>query len=51
MLPDVPTMAEAGVTGTDMEASWHGLFAPVKTACARSRGSKPKCARRSRCPR
>ena len=30
-LPDVPTMVEAGVTGTDMEASWHGLFAPVKT--------------------
>ena len=31
LLPDVPTMAEAGVTGTDMDASWHGLFAPVKT--------------------
>ena len=30
-LPDVPTMAEAGVTGTQMDASWHGLFAPVKT--------------------
>jgi tripartite-type tricarboxylate transporter receptor subunit TctC len=30
-LPDVPTMAEAGVSGTDMEASWHGLFAPAKT--------------------
>jgi len=30
-LPDVPTMAEAGVTGTDMEASWHGLFAPART--------------------
>jgi len=30
-LPDVPTMAEAGVSGTEMEASWHGLFAPAKT--------------------
>jgi len=33
-LPDVPTMAEAGVTGTDMDASWHGLFAPAKTPAA-----------------
>jgi tripartite-type tricarboxylate transporter receptor subunit TctC len=30
-LPDVPTMIEAGVTGTEMDASWHGLFAPAKT--------------------
>jgi tripartite-type tricarboxylate transporter receptor subunit TctC len=30
-LPEVPTMAEAGVTGTEMEASWHGLFAPART--------------------
>ena len=30
-LPDVPTMAEAGLTGTLMDASWHGLFAPAKT--------------------
>lgn len=30
-LPDVPTMAEAGLTGTHMDASWHGLFAPAKT--------------------
>ncbi|MBI4207926.1 MAG: tripartite tricarboxylate transporter substrate binding protein [Betaproteobacteria bacterium] len=30
-LPDVPTMAEAGVTGTDMDAaSWYGVFAPAK---------------------
>ena len=33
-LPDVPTMAEAGVTGTEMETSWHGLFAPAKTPAA-----------------
>ncbi len=30
-LPNVPTMIEAGVTGTEMEASWHGLFAPART--------------------
>ncbi len=33
-LPDVPTMAEAGLTGTLMDASWHGLLAPAKTAPA-----------------
>jgi tripartite-type tricarboxylate transporter receptor subunit TctC len=30
-LPEVPTMAEAGLSGTLMDASWHGLFAPAKT--------------------
>lgn len=31
-LPDVPTMVESGVTGTDMDAaSWYGVFAPAKT--------------------
>ncbi len=30
-LPDVPTMVEAGLSGTQMDASWHGLFAPAKT--------------------
>ena len=30
-LPEVPTMVEAGITGTEMDASWHGLFAPAKT--------------------
>jgi tripartite-type tricarboxylate transporter receptor subunit TctC len=30
-LPDVPTMAEAGVQGTEMDASWNGLFAPAQT--------------------
>jgi tripartite-type tricarboxylate transporter receptor subunit TctC len=30
-LPDVPTMAEAGLPGTEMDASWNGLFAPAKT--------------------
>lgn len=30
-LPDVPTMAESGVEGTDMDAaSWYGVFAPAK---------------------
>lgn len=34
-LPEVPTMAEAGVTGTDMEAaSWYGVFAPARTPTA-----------------
>lgn len=31
-LPEVPTMVEAGVTGTDMDAaSWYGVFAPART--------------------
>lgn len=30
-LPEVPTMIEAGITGTEMDASWHGLFAPART--------------------
>lgn len=29
-LPDVPTMIEAGVKDTQMEASWHGFLAPAK---------------------
>lgn len=34
-LPEVPTMMEAGVTGTDMDAaSWYGVFAPAKTPAA-----------------
>ena len=33
-LPDVPTMTEAGLSGTHMEASWHGLLAPAKTPAA-----------------
>lgn len=30
-LPDVPTLAEAGAPPTQMDASWHGLFAPART--------------------
>jgi tripartite-type tricarboxylate transporter receptor subunit TctC len=30
-LPDVPTMAEAGVPDFDIDAGWHGLFAPAGT--------------------
>lgn len=30
LLPNVPTLAEAGVAGYDFEI-WHGLFAPLKT--------------------
>jgi tripartite-type tricarboxylate transporter receptor subunit TctC len=33
-LPDVPTMVEAGLDGTQMDASWHGLFAPARTPAA-----------------
>ncbi len=33
-LPDVPTMTEAGLSNMKMEASWHGLLAPVKTPAA-----------------
>ncbi|HTD89404.1 MAG TPA: tripartite tricarboxylate transporter substrate-binding protein, partial [Burkholderiales bacterium] len=29
-LPDVPTMSEAGLQGTQMEASWHGMLAPAQ---------------------
>jgi len=30
LLPDVPTIAEAGVPGFEA-SNWHGLFAPAKT--------------------
>ena len=30
LLPNVPTLAEAGVSGYDFQI-WHGLFAPLKT--------------------
>ncbi|MFN7086559.1 MAG: tripartite tricarboxylate transporter substrate binding protein [Burkholderiales bacterium] len=30
-LPDVPTIAEAGVPGYVADAGWHGVFAPAKT--------------------
>lgn len=30
-LPDVPTTAEAGVAGTEMDSSWNGLFVPAGT--------------------
>ena len=33
-LPEVPTLAEAGAPPTQMDASWHGLFAPAKTPAA-----------------
>ena len=33
-LPDVPTMTEAGLNNTQMEASWHGLLAPARTPAA-----------------
>jgi tripartite-type tricarboxylate transporter receptor subunit TctC len=30
-LPDVPTIAEAGLAGFEFDAGWHGWFAPAKT--------------------
>ncbi len=31
ILPDVPTMVEAGVTGMEMDPGWYGIFAPAGT--------------------
>jgi tripartite-type tricarboxylate transporter receptor subunit TctC len=33
-LPDVPTLAEAGVTGMEVLSSWTGMFAPARTPAA-----------------
>jgi len=33
-LPDVPTLAEAGVPGMEVLASWTGMFAPARTPAA-----------------
>jgi tripartite-type tricarboxylate transporter receptor subunit TctC len=33
-LPDVPTVIESGLTGTEMPPSWHGTLAPAKTPSA-----------------
>ena len=34
LLPNVPTMIEAGVTGMELDAGWYGVFAPAKTPAA-----------------
>ena len=34
VLPDVPTLQEAGVSGTEIEGSWYGVFAPPRTPAA-----------------
>jgi tripartite-type tricarboxylate transporter receptor subunit TctC len=31
VLPDTPTVAEAGLPGFEFDAGWHGWFAPAKT--------------------
>lgn len=31
VLPDIPTIAEAGLPGFEFDAGWHGWFAPAKT--------------------
>jgi tripartite-type tricarboxylate transporter receptor subunit TctC len=33
-LPDVPTMIESGLAGTEMPPSWHGMLAPARTPAA-----------------
>jgi tripartite-type tricarboxylate transporter receptor subunit TctC len=33
-LPDVPTIAEAGIPGFAYDSGWHGLFAPARTPAA-----------------
>jgi tripartite-type tricarboxylate transporter receptor subunit TctC len=33
-LPDVPTVAESGLSGTEMPPSWHGMLAPAKLPAA-----------------
>jgi len=30
-MPDIPTIAEAGLPGFEFDAGWHGWFAPAKT--------------------
>lgn len=30
-MPDLPTVAEAGVPGYQFDGAWHGIFAPAKT--------------------
>lgn len=34
VMPEVPTMTESGIPGLVYAASWHGLFAPVRTPAA-----------------
>ena len=34
LLPNVPTMIEAGVAGMEFDSSWYGVFAPAKTPAA-----------------
>ena len=33
-MPDVPTIAESGLPGFQMDAGWHAIFAPAKTPAA-----------------
>jgi tripartite-type tricarboxylate transporter receptor subunit TctC len=34
LLPDVPTMTEAGVSGMEMDPAWYGVLAPAATPAA-----------------
>jgi tripartite-type tricarboxylate transporter receptor subunit TctC len=31
LLPDVPTLIEAGVSGMELDPGWYGVFAPART--------------------
>lgn len=31
LLPNVPTMIEAGITGMEIDSGWYGVFAPART--------------------
>ncbi len=46
LIPELPTLDEAGVTGFDMD-SWAGLFAPPTRPRTSSSCSTPSCARSS----
>ena len=49
-LPDIPTIAEAGITDMPVDA-WFGLFAPAKTPAAIIERSPRRCGRSSKSPR
>ena len=41
-LPDVPTVIESGLAGTEMPPSWHGMLAPAQTPAAVMRTPNPR---------
>ncbi len=51
LIPDVPTLAEAGITDFGLDGGWFALFAPAKTPPRSSSGSTARSGRRWRCAR